>query len=259
LTSRQNKALKDAYYTKWDGNKHPTAFGKHLEDNQQAVIRSDITIADEDKLQFYLEQMYNSNHFNKNNMLEWEKHPNATKTNYDSAKDYFEALVKATDTYKQNARGGTARRNKYKSANQLADYGDKIREYITKIASASASTANANATTNQFKAMAVQIKALTNAVTQLAATEENANPNAGGGYGGGNCKSRHQQIKKVWNMGCYCHSHGFHPIGANHDSMTCKWQKGENKTKATCNIGSAAACIGPPRRGLPSNNNATLR
>jgi hypothetical protein len=49
--------------------------------------------------------MYNSNHFDKNNMLEWEKQPNATKINYDSTKDYFEALVKATNTYEQNAGG----------------------------------------------------------------------------------------------------------------------------------------------------------
>jgi hypothetical protein len=123
----------------------------------------------------------------------------------------------------------------YKSANQLADYGNKIHEYFAEIASASASAANANATTNQFKAMAAQIKALTNAVAQLAATKENANLNAGGGNGGGNRKSRCQQRKKVWNMGCYCHSNGFHPIGANHDNMTCKWQKGNHKTKATWN------------------------
>jgi hypothetical protein len=122
-------------------------------------------------------------------MLEWEKQPNATKTDYDGAKDYFEALVKATDTYKLNAGGGTAGRNKYEAANQLADYGKKIREYIAKIASASASAANANATMNQFKVMAAQIKALTNAAAQIAATKENANPNAGGGAGGGNRKS----------------------------------------------------------------------
>jgi hypothetical protein len=235
LDIKAKKALKDAYYTKWDGNKHLTAFGKRLDDEKRALIRSDVTITDKDKLQFYLKQMYDSNHFDKNNMLEWEKQPNATKTNCDSAKDYFEALVKATDTYKQNSRGGTARRNKYKSANQLADYGNKIHEYIAKIASASASAANANATTNQFEAMVAQIKALTNAVPQLAATKENANPNAGGGYRGSNRKSRHQQMKKVRNMGGYCHSHGFHPIGADHDSMMCRWKKREHKTKATWN------------------------
>jgi hypothetical protein len=210
-------------------------FGKCLDDDQQTLIHSNVTIADEDKLQFYLEQMYNSNHFNKNDMLEWEKQHNTTKTNYNSAKDYFEALVKATDTYKQNAGGGIAGRNKYKSAYQLADYGDKIHEYIAKIARAPASAANANATTNQFKAMVAQIKALTNAITQLAGTKENTNLNARGGYGGGNRENRSQQLKKVRNMGGYCHSHGFHPISTNHDSMTCKWQKEEHKTKATWN------------------------
>jgi hypothetical protein len=189
LDIKAKKALQDTYYTKWDGDKYLTAFGKHLDDNQQALICSNVTIADEDKLQFYLEQMYGSNHFNKNNMLEWEKQPNATKTDYNRANYYFEALVKATDTYKQNARGGTAGRNKYESANQLADYGNKIHEYIPKIAGASASAANANATTNQSEAMVVQIKALTNAVAQLAATKENANPNAGRGYEGGNRES----------------------------------------------------------------------
>jgi hypothetical protein len=121
LDVKAKKALKDAYYTKWDGKEHLTAFGKRLNDDQRALIRSDVMIVDEDKLQFYLKQMNNSNHFDKNNMLEWDKIPNTTKTDYDSTKDYFEALVKATDTYKQNAGGGTAGRNKYKSANQLVD------------------------------------------------------------------------------------------------------------------------------------------
>ncbi len=65
--------------------------------------------------------MYDSNHFDKNDMLEWEKRPNATKTDYNGAKDYFEAVVKATNNYEQNAGGRTAGRNKYKLANQLVD------------------------------------------------------------------------------------------------------------------------------------------
>jgi hypothetical protein len=138
-------------------------------------------------------------------------------------------------------------------ANQLLDYGNKIREYIAKIVSVSASAANANTTTNQFKAIAAQIKALTNAVAQLAATKENANPNAGGGYGGGNRKSRCQQMKKVLNMGGYRHSHGFHPIGANHDSMTCKWQKGEHKTEATWNNWLGGYMYWPTAKGVAIN------
>ncbi len=51
-------------------------------------------------------------------------------------------------------------------------------------------SANADATTKQFAEMVVQIKALTAAVTQLAAMKDNANPNATRGNGGGDRKSR---------------------------------------------------------------------
>jgi hypothetical protein len=46
------KELCKAYYSKWDSDEHLTAFGKRLNDNQQALIRSDVTIANNDKLQF---------------------------------------------------------------------------------------------------------------------------------------------------------------------------------------------------------------
>ena len=57
LDVKAKKALKDAYYTKWDGNEHLTAFGKCLDDDQRALIRSDVMIADEDKLPLYLKHM----------------------------------------------------------------------------------------------------------------------------------------------------------------------------------------------------------
>ena len=54
-------------------------------------------------------------------MLEWEKKPSVTKTDYIAAKNYFEELVKAADTYAQNAGAGTTGRNKYEPANHMAD------------------------------------------------------------------------------------------------------------------------------------------
>jgi hypothetical protein len=79
---------------------------------------------------------------------------------YNAAKNYFEALVKATDTYVMNAGGGTTRRKKYESANQLVDYGKEIWEYIAKITglSASSQAANADATTKQVAEMACRSK-----------------------------------------------------------------------------------------------------
>jgi hypothetical protein len=77
--------LKKEYYTKWDANKHLTAFGKRLNDDQHALICSDVTIADKDKLQFHLEEIYDSNCFDKQEMLTWEQQPAVTKTDYNLA------------------------------------------------------------------------------------------------------------------------------------------------------------------------------
>jgi hypothetical protein len=40
------KALKDTYYTKCDGDEHLTAFGKRLNNDQRALIQSDVAISD---------------------------------------------------------------------------------------------------------------------------------------------------------------------------------------------------------------------
>jgi ribosomal protein L31 len=121
----------------------------------------------------------------------------------------------------------------------MADIGDEIREYIANLASASAGAAQEQAAntmgkTNQFDAMAAQINALTDAVAKLEDAKENKDPNAGGGGGkNGEHDSRRPQMTKLRNMGAYCQSHGFHPVGADHDSVNCSWKKLEYKTKAT--------------------------
>ena len=66
----------------------------------------------------------------------------------------------------------------------------------------------------------------------LAATsDENINPD-----NGSNAGSQGRQFKKSRNMGAYCSLHGFHPVGNNHDSMTCIYKKPKHKIEATwCN------------------------
>jgi hypothetical protein len=77
--------LKKEHYTKWDADEHLTAFEKCLNDDQRALVRLDVTIADNNKLQFYLEEIYNSNRFDKQEMLTWEQQPAATKMDYNLA------------------------------------------------------------------------------------------------------------------------------------------------------------------------------
>ena len=229
LDVQAKKKLKDAYFAKWDGHEHLTAFGKRLDDNQTSLVRSDITISDEDKLQFYLEQMYDSNIFDKAEMMEWEQQPIATKTDYTLAKNYFEMRVKAHDTYIQNSGGGTAGRHSYKSANSMADIGDEIKDYIAKIASAS--VANHDAVANMREAgkskdaelalIATQISQLTAAIAKLTANKENEHKDPNKTRG----RRTAEQMTKLRNMGGYCHTHGYHPVGPTHDSSTCQFKK----------------------------------
>jgi hypothetical protein len=71
-------------------------------------------------------------------------------------KQYFKVLVKVTDTYKQNAGGGTAGQKKNESANQIADCSNKVCNYIAQIASAAVTNndhaANTQAKDTQFEA-----------------------------------------------------------------------------------------------------------
>jgi hypothetical protein len=69
LNVQAKKVLKKEYYTKWDADKHLTAFRKRLNNDQCALVHSDVTIADNNKLQFYLEEIHNSNCFDKQKML----------------------------------------------------------------------------------------------------------------------------------------------------------------------------------------------
>jgi hypothetical protein len=84
-----------------------------------------IVISDDDKLQFYMEQIYSSNMFDKKEMVDWENKPITIKDDYDEARLYFEHLVKDFKAYMQNS-GGASKRQGYKSANMLAEVGDEL-------------------------------------------------------------------------------------------------------------------------------------
>ena len=71
---KAKKELTKAYYTKWDHTvEHLMAFGKCIDDDQCSLVWSDVTIMDDNKRQFYLEEFYDSNRFDKQEMLTWER------------------------------------------------------------------------------------------------------------------------------------------------------------------------------------------
>jgi hypothetical protein len=104
---------------------HLTAFSMKLSKDQNCLDRLDVVISDKDKLQFFLEQIYVSNCFNKAEMVAWENKPILIKDDYGKAKRYFETLVKDFKTYTQNS-GGTIGKAGYNSVNQVAYVGNEI-------------------------------------------------------------------------------------------------------------------------------------
>ena len=66
LDVRARKLLKAEFHTDWDNTvMHITAFGMKLDKEQARIDRLGVVISDEDKLQFYMEQIYESNCFDK--------------------------------------------------------------------------------------------------------------------------------------------------------------------------------------------------
>ena len=251
LDVRARKLLKAEFHADWDSTvMHLTAFGMKLDKEQARIDRLGVVISDEDKLQFYMEQIYASNCFDKKEMVDWENKPIAIKDDYDEAKTYFEGLVRDFETYTQNS-GGDSGKKGYESANQMADVGDEIRRYIQEIASASAAnndkaaefaanvSEESKAKDAQLQAMTAQIQALTNTVAALSTTIANAAKANGGGYngsgggGGGGGGGGERAFKLTRNMGAYCWTCGHHPVGANHTSATCTRKREGHNDLAT--------------------------
>jgi hypothetical protein len=269
LNVQAQKILKNEFYTDWDtSNINLTAFGMKLDKDQNRLNRLGVIISNKDKLQFYLEQIYASNCFDKAEMVAWENKPILIKDDYNKAKWYFETLVKDFKTYTQNS-GSTIGKAGYDSTNQVADMGNEIQKYIQEIASATvadkAKTAELAADTSkatkakdaQIDSITAQIKLLTDTVALLLkslANKENNGSNSGGGgssgssgSGGGGSGSGSggsglggiHEFRYTCNMGNYCWSHSHHPVGMKHDSVTCTRKKDGHKDGAT-----ATNCMG---------------
>ncbi len=166
LDVHAKKPLKAKFHTNWDSSvMHLMAFGMKLDKEQARINRLGAIISNEVKLQFYMEQIYSSNCFDKKKMVDWENKPIASKDDYNKAKLYFEGLVQDFETYMQNSGGNSAKMG-YKSANQMADVGNKIQKYIQEIASATVASNKKTAkwaanVSKEVKAKDDQLKAMT--------------------------------------------------------------------------------------------------
>ena len=256
------KQMKKEYYEPWDPQEHITEFVKRLNDDQSALAANGITISNDDKLQFFIEQMYESKFFDRDQYVQWEKKADADKT-WENATVYFETITSDNKGYEANI-GGTAKRGRYESAanveeekdNQLRLYFDSLaeaatadKEHIQQMSTTNSSMVSLSTTQQkqlevkdkQITALIEQVKALTtinkSITEQLAKSGRNGGRGGGGGGGGdkkvvakpaagaGGNKERPGWLIKLCNVGGYCHSYGFDPVEKGHCSKSCKKNK----------------------------------
>ena len=115
--------------------------------------------------------------------------------------------------------------------------GDEIRGYIQKIAGSNAESAENTQTKNKLVTLEAQISKLTETMTVLAAAVNKENQQPNNNNNSGNMQPQQKLEARTRNMGGYCYSCGFHPIGLGHNSQTCrsKHKKQDHKSKATWN------------------------
>jgi len=127
----------------------------------------------------------------------------------------------------------------------MTDIGNEIKDYIVKIASTSVTNDDVVAymceadkkKDAEMAEMYTQIKQLTVTITKLASwiqqKMENNDPDK---YCGRHGDRIVEQMTKLRNMGGYCSTHGFHPVGLTHNSPTCQFKKkDEHNDAATWN------------------------
>ena len=265
--------MKDAYYEEWDSATHITKFISQLNKGEKALARDNIVITADDKLHHFILQMFASNCFDEKQMMEWEKKPTADKnwanaTNYfkeiireqetytklsgrSSKKARYESAAMAREKVKKKSRD---------EEEAAADLGDEVRDYIARLTSqkseegeqlykaeqrhqlmadqAAAMKSQMRTKDDQISALTTQVATLTKSIETLTRTIT-CMPAMQAVQAGGEMEKkrggdrREKGYTASRNIGGYCWSHGWDPVGEKHNSSTCTRKRDGHKAEAT--------------------------
>ena len=80
IDTNTRKQTEATYCDKWKQQKHTTVFGKKLNDEQADLDDTKIVITNKDTIQFYIENMYDSATFDKEDITKREKNMDSDST-----------------------------------------------------------------------------------------------------------------------------------------------------------------------------------
>ena len=74
--------MKDHYYRGWqvENDEDINDYVKRLNEEQEKMSQDGITISTDDKLQHFMEEMYDSGQFDRRDYRDWEDRPDFEKT-----------------------------------------------------------------------------------------------------------------------------------------------------------------------------------
>jgi hypothetical protein len=201
-------------------------------------------------------------------------------------KNFFREKMTLNEAYINNNEGndttlyGSSANITDEQEEKLADMGDQIRDYIQQITQAKenippTTKENANKNTDTpstgntvMDEMNKRMAKLENMISNMCNNNNNnGNRNGGGknnsnrnnGNNGNNNNNgneketekfipyRDRPYTKTRNMGGYCHTHGFHPVGENHTSENCGYKKDNHDNTATWNNRNGGSTLWPKK------------
>jgi hypothetical protein len=113
VTTGEKKSGKALFYEPWNQVDHITTYYRRLDEEQKKLKKMSITLNESEKVQQFVEQMYDSDMFDEKEMLEWETTHNKS---WNQAKTFFTKLYKQKIQYSKLK--GT---REFGSANQVRE------------------------------------------------------------------------------------------------------------------------------------------
>ena len=280
MNTKERRAIKKEYFKPWDvaGGVALSKFTKALDERRSELHIHNITIEDEDVKEHYIVQMYESNAFSETDMKQWEDKTEAEKDDWAIMKRFFRDKMALNEAYNNNNEGNSAAlygssANVTEQEEKLADMGDEIREYIQQLTGAKenvpppsnySSNTSSNKATDELNKRMLKIEELLTTLTFAN------NKNRGGGGDdkdkddkdrdkrkGRSRRNRDEPETRHRNMGGYCHSCCFPPIGKKHTSATCTKKQQNHDDNTTWSNRGAGSMFWPRKVREDEKTHAT--
>jgi len=244
MDTRSKKAIRAKYYQPWNVGEGELldTFTQQLINKRVILEFNGVNINDDKLNKHYIEQMYGSRQFAPDKMKAWEENNENNKNDWDFIVDYFNTKMVAINKYHQNNGDET----KYESAanvtqeDELADVGNELRKYILTLTQANKKLEKESAAIVKDKKNNEMAEQMMKLETMMATLLTNLTEAPGKLKVKDKDKPKgddNKNNKFVWrynrNMGGYCHSCGYHPVGRIHTNKTCKNKKEGHDDDAT--------------------------